>query len=85
MPAHVPLQDFELAGDSVGNETFRLDRADSFLVIEAPNLFSPTAVAAIRHLISNIESLSSIKDVFWIEDIPPLNMFGPLPGLASGR
>jgi predicted RND superfamily exporter protein len=79
-PVHIPLQDLELARDSAGNDTFRLDRADSFLVIEAPDLFSPTAVAAIRHLISNIESLSFIKNVFWIEDIPPLNMFDLSPG-----
>ena len=77
--AHIPLQDFELTTELTGSETFRPDRADSFLVIEAPDLFTPKSITAIRSLISKIESLPSIKSVFWIEDIPPLNMFGLPP------
>ena len=64
--AHIPLQDFELTTELTGSETFRPDRSDSFLVIQAPDLFTPKSITAIRSLISKIESLPSIKSVFWI-------------------
>ena len=48
--AHIPLQDFELTTEVTGTQTFRPDRADSFLVIQAPELFTPGSIAAIRRL-----------------------------------
>ncbi len=76
---HIPLQDLELKKEQSSDEAFRPDRADSFLVIESSDLFSPTTIAAIRNLIFEVKKLPSIKSVFWIEDIPPINMFGLPP------
>ena len=77
--AHIPLQDLEITNASTGDELFLPDRADSFLVIRSPDLFAPDTIKAIRNLVASAETLPSIHSLFWIEDIPPLNMFGLPP------
>lgn len=77
--AHIPLQDLEITKASTSDEMFRPDRADSFLVIQSSDLFAPSSIQALRSLVSSIEKLPYVQSVFWIEDIPPLNIFGLSP------
>ena len=77
--AHIPLQDLEITKASTGEEIFRPDRADSFLVIRSSDLFAPSSIQALRSLVASIENLPYIQSVFWIEDLPPLNIFGLSP------
>ena len=77
---HIPLQDLEVEESPEDVDRFRFDRADGFLVICGENVFSKSGVTAIREIITDLEQLPQIKNIFWIEEIPPLNMFGLSPG-----
>jgi len=52
---------------------------DGFLLIEADDLFSQPAIAAIRRVVAALEQLDEVAGVVWIDQIPTFNAFG-LPG-----
>lgn len=77
---YIPLQDLNVEALSEDADRFRLDRAEGFLVIHGQDLFAPASINTIRSIVLSLERLPVIKNIFWIEEIPPLNMFGLSPG-----
>lgn len=68
-----------ISGESLG-------RADAFLVIRSPVIFTREGSSALREIVSSLESLSQVARVRSIEQAPPLNIFGlPEPILPRGQ
>ena len=60
-------------------------RGDAVLVVESPAIFTRAGAAALRQIVSRIESLDSVAGVTWLDQAPPLNVFGlPEPILPRG-
>ena len=57
-------------------EALELTRADSVLVIESDDIFTPTGAQALRHMVEVIEGLPYVRSVLWMDRIPVLNIFG---------
>ncbi|QDT67782.1 bifunctional preprotein translocase subunit SecD/SecF [Planctomycetes bacterium MalM25] len=55
---------------------FNLASSDAFLIVEADDLFTPEAIAAVRRTVAEVESLEFVGSVFWIDRVPILNVFG---------
>lgn len=53
-----------------------LTDADTILVIDSEDFFTPERIKALREIVEQIESLDYVRSVFWLEDIPNLNIFG---------
>lgn len=53
-----------------------LTDADTILVIDSDQFFTTDGVKALREIVNEIESLEYVKSVFWLDDIPNLNIFG---------
>ncbi|QDU86918.1 Putative membrane protein YdgH [Pirellulimonas nuda] len=84
-PAHVvhPLEKYETrlreADPAVADQVSRrldLSRSDSFLVVDAPDLFTPRRMAAVRRMVDAVEALPIVDSVFWADRVPMLNVFG---------
>lgn len=63
------------------SSNFNLLPTDCFLVVDAPKLFTPANLIALRNLVSSIEELDAVASVFWIDNVPVLNVFGLAPRL----
>ena len=55
--------------DSLGN-------APAFLVVESDHFFSREGAAAIRDIVDQLEQEPTIESVQWLDQAPPLNIFG---------
>ncbi|MCR9229584.1 MAG: efflux RND transporter permease subunit [bacterium] len=53
-----------------------LTDADTILVIDSDQFFTADGIKAMREIVAEIESLDYVESVFWLEDIPNLNIFG---------
>lgn len=53
-----------------------LTDADTILVIDSDEFFTTSGIKALREIVKEIESLDYVSSVFWVEDIPNLNIFG---------
>ena len=53
-----------------------LARSDAILIIESDNLFSPQGAAALRSIVTGLESLKHVRSVLWLDNAPVLNIFG---------
>ena len=53
-----------------------LARSDAILIIESDNLFSPQGAAALRAIVTGLESLKHVRSVLWLDNAPVLNIFG---------
>lgn len=53
-----------------------LTDADTILVVDSDNFFTTEGIKALRAIVEEIESLDYVQSVFWLEDIPNLNIFG---------
>lgn len=53
-----------------------LTDADTILVVDSENFFTTERIKALREIVEQIESLDYVSSVFWLEDIPNLNIFG---------
>jgi predicted RND superfamily exporter protein len=63
-----------------------LGRADAFLVVQCPQLFSVDGAAALRSVVERIDSLETVARVRSLDQAPPLNIFGlPEPILPRGQ
>ena len=58
------------------SEQFDLSQPDCFLVIDTKELFSAQGLTAIRSLVRAVRRLEFVDEVFWIDDLPVLNVFG---------
>ena len=50
--------------------------SDAILIIESDDLFSPQGAAALRAIVSGLESLDYVRNVLWLDNAPVLNIFG---------
>jgi predicted RND superfamily exporter protein len=57
-------------------EDFRLREIDAFLVFSGDDLLSPDAVAVLRHSAQRVRELDYVEQIFWLDDVPVLNVFG---------
>jgi predicted RND superfamily exporter protein len=55
---------------------FNLRRSDAFLVVECDDLFRPESARAVRAMVRAVEDLPVVDTVFWVDDVPMLNVFG---------
>tara|TARA_R110002095_G_scaffold212708_2_gene202379 strand:+ start:19407 stop:21716 length:2310 start_codon:yes stop_codon:yes gene_type:complete len=53
-----------------------LTDADTILVIDSDEFFTTDGVKALRAIVKELESLDYVQSVFWLDDIPNLNIFG---------
>ena len=49
---------------------------DLVLLVHSEDLFTPASAAALRHVVSRLESLPQVDSVHWMDRAPPLNIFG---------
>lgn len=57
-------------------ETLTTSGYDAILVAECENLFTPQGATAMREVIQDLEALDYVRDILWVDEIPPLNLFG---------
>jgi uncharacterized protein len=68
-----------VARESVGG-------ADAYLIVRCDDFFTPQASDAARAVVKTLRELPQVADVQWIEDAPPLNIFGlPEPLLPKSN
>ena len=78
-------------GNSGGNPLPEIDpinvmAADAVLVCESDDFFAAEGVAAMRAVVSQLESQPYVRDVMWLDRVPVLNLFGlPQPMLPRGN
>ncbi len=53
-----------------------LTDADTILVIDSDEFFTTDGIKALRSIVGELESLEYVRSVFWLDDIPNLNIFG---------
>lgn len=64
---------------------------DVIVVAESDSFFTPNGIRAMRQVVRDLESLPQVTDVLWMEQAPPLNLFGlaepilPKAGSPPGR
>jgi len=63
---------------SVGSRVnpIRVSQGDVIVVVQSDGFFTPDGADAIRDAVAAIESLPQVTSVFWMDDAPPLNIFG---------
>ena len=57
-------------------EALDITRSDAILVIQSDDIFTPIGAQALRHMISTLEAIPSIRSVLWMDRVPVLNIFG---------
>jgi len=57
-------------------QALNLTGFDAILVIESPDIFTPSGASALRHMITELESLPHVHNVLWMDRVPVLNIFG---------
>lgn len=57
-------------------EALDLTRSDAILVIESDDIFTPAGAQALRHMVTELETLPYIRSVLWMDRVPVLNIFG---------
>ena len=71
---------------SANNPKASLGRADAFLVVQSPQIFTAEGATALRHVMERLESLETVASVRSLDQAPPLNIFGlPEPILPRGQ
>src|SRR5690606_37637690 len=57
-------------------DPFSLTQADSVLVVQGDDFFTPEAAEALRAVVEELESLDHVRRVVWMDRVPILNIFG---------
>ena len=50
--------------------------SEAILVVESDAFFTPAGAEALRQIVVDLEQLDYVRDVKWLDDVPPLNLFG---------
>jgi len=53
-----------------------LANADAIMVVESDQFFTPDGAKMIRQVVSEIKSLPYVANILWMDEAPPVNMFG---------
>jgi len=60
--------------------------SDVMLVVTADEFFEPVTSRAVREVVDDLNSLPQVADITWLDNAPPLNIFGlPEPALPDHR
>ena len=65
-------------------------RGDAIMVVQSEDFFSPAGVQAMQAVVKKLRETEFVSRVVWIEDVPPLNLFGlpeptfPKPTASQG-
>jgi len=51
-------------------------KGNAILVAQSEEFFSPAGAAAMQDVVATLKQLQYVESVVWIEDVPPLNLFG---------
>lgn len=72
---------------SVGSRVnpVRVSDGDVIVVAQSPGFFTSDGADAIRDAVAAIEALPHVRSVFWMDDAPPLNIFGLPEPILPGR
>ncbi|MGB7323744.1 MAG: MMPL family transporter [Rubripirellula sp.] len=72
---------------SVGSNVnpVRVASGDVIVVAHSDDFFTPDGADAIRDAVAAIEALDHVDSVFWMDDAPPLNIFGLPEPILPGR
>lgn len=72
---------------SVGSRVnpVRVSQGDVIVVAESDVFFTPDGASAIRDAVEALQSLPQVDGVFWMDDAPPLNLFGLPEPILPGR
>ncbi len=62
-----------------------LTDADVILVLESDHFFSQAGVQALRAIVSELEAQETVRDVFWLDKVPVLNLFGLRESVFPGE
>ncbi|MDB4766835.1 efflux RND transporter permease subunit [bacterium] len=49
---------------------------EAILVAQSDNFFTPSGATAIQDVVATLKATDYIRSVIWMEDVPPLNLFG---------
>lgn len=67
-------------------QSVSLNNADAILVAESKQFFTPKGAKAMRAVVEALESLPHVDSVFWLDEIPVINIFGlPEPLLPQNN
>ncbi|TWU60745.1 putative membrane protein YdgH [Rubripirellula tenax] len=72
---------------SVGSNVnpVRVASGDVIVVAHSDHFFTPDGAEGIRDAVAALESLDHVESVFWMDDAPPLNIFGLPEPILPGR
>ncbi|MDZ4849756.1 MAG: efflux RND transporter permease subunit [Pirellulaceae bacterium] len=60
--------------------------ADVVMVVTSDNFFTPKRAQVLRAVVKDLESLPQVRNIMWMDEAPPLNIFGmPQPALPDHR
>lgn len=66
--------------------TAAVGTGDAILVVQSDGFFTQDGASAIRLIVDRLEELDVVSHVMWIDETPPLNIFGlPEPFLPRGQ
>ncbi|MCA8998734.1 MAG: MMPL family transporter, partial [Planctomycetaceae bacterium] len=76
-----PLPEPVESGTSEDRVTTQVDPvsvtdSDTILVIRSDDFFTPSGAEALREIVAALEELEYVDDVFWMDTVPVLNIFG---------
>lgn len=57
-------------------EAVNLSGADLILVVDTDDFFNKSSSQGLRKVVEALEALDYVESVFWMENAPPLNLFG---------
>jgi uncharacterized protein len=81
-----PMRPSRFRGGGGGGGGGAFGQADTLLVIESAQFFSYEGAEALRAIVVALEELPTVKSVTWMDNSPPLNIFGlPEPVVPKGR
>ena len=73
------VEDVNPASDSTPGFSFS---AESVIVVESKQIFSPAGASALRKIVEALEATDFVRDIVWFDEIPMLNIFSmPQPVL----
>lgn len=57
-------------------QPYQVAAADSIIVCQSDSFFTPVGAMAMRNVVDAVEALPYVREVFWLDRTPPLNIFG---------
>ena len=63
-----------------------LSNSDAIVVVQSDQFFTPDGATMMRHVVEALKSQDHVRSVLWMDEAPPLNIFGlPQPLLPRSK